>query len=71
MGSTGCVVGIDHIKELVDLSKRNVEKDAPDFLAQERIKLLGELCQIVLLGIFRVSCFPVSLCSGGWSPRLP
>jgi len=37
-------VGIEHIKELVDQSVKNVQKDNPDLLKQERIKLISKLC---------------------------
>ena len=43
MGSSGCVVGIEHIKELVDLSVKNIQNDAPHLLEEERVKLLGQL----------------------------
>jgi len=43
VGRTGCVVGIEHIKELVDQSVKNVQKDNPDLLKEERIKLLSML----------------------------
>ena len=43
VGPTGCVVGIDHMKELVDMSRKNIEKDAPNLLKKEVIKLIGEL----------------------------
>ena len=42
VGPTGCVVGIEHIKELVDQSIKNVQKDNPDLLKEERIKLISE-----------------------------
>ncbi|XP_065901771.1 protein-L-isoaspartate(D-aspartate) O-methyltransferase-like isoform X2 [Dysidea avara] len=41
VGPTGCVVGIEHIKELVDQSVKNVQKDNPDLLKEERIKLIA------------------------------
>ncbi|VDK42254.1 unnamed protein product [Anisakis simplex] len=37
IGETGKVVGIDHIKELVDLSKRNIEKHHSDLLTSGRV----------------------------------
>lgn len=43
VGPTGCVVGIDHMKELVDMSQKNIEKDAPYLLKKEVVKLIGEL----------------------------
>ena len=43
MGSSGCVIGIEHIKELVDLSVKNIKNDAPSLLAEDRIRLLGRL----------------------------
>ncbi|XP_041469463.1 protein-L-isoaspartate(D-aspartate) O-methyltransferase-like [Lytechinus variegatus] len=40
VGSTGKVVGIDHIKELVDKSRKNIEKDNPDLLTSGRMQLV-------------------------------
>ncbi|XP_038623471.1 protein-L-isoaspartate(D-aspartate) O-methyltransferase isoform X1 [Tachyglossus aculeatus] len=40
VGPTGKVVGIDHIKELVDDSINNVKKDDPSFLTSGRVKLI-------------------------------
>lgn len=40
VGSSGCVIGIEHIKELVDLSVKNIKNDAPSLLAEDRIRLL-------------------------------
>eukprot|EP00057_Strongylocentrotus_purpuratus_P032060 XP_786523.3 PREDICTED: protein-L-isoaspartate(D-aspartate) O-methyltransferase [Strongylocentrotus purpuratus] len=40
VGSSGKVVGIDHIKELVDKSRKNIEKDNPDLLTSGRIQLI-------------------------------
>uniref|UniRef100_A0A0M3IAY0 Protein-L-isoaspartate(D-aspartate) O-methyltransferase n=1 Tax=Ascaris lumbricoides TaxID=6252 RepID=A0A0M3IAY0_ASCLU len=37
VGETGKVVGIDHIKELVDLSKRNIEKNHAHLLTSGRV----------------------------------
>ena len=48
VGPTGCVVGIDHMKELVDMSQKNIEKDAPHLLKKEVIKLVGELWVFVI-----------------------
>lgn len=42
MGPKGQVVGIDHIKELVDDSINNVKKDDPTLLSSGRVKLIGE-----------------------------
>ena len=42
VGPTGCVVGIEHIKELVEQLVKNVQKDTPDLLKEERIKLISE-----------------------------
>lgn len=42
VGPKGQVVGIDHIKELVDDSINNVKKDDPAFLSSGRVKLLGK-----------------------------
>ncbi|XP_072166600.1 protein-L-isoaspartate(D-aspartate) O-methyltransferase-like [Diadema setosum] len=40
VGPTGKVVGIDHIQELVDKSRKNIEKDNPDLLRSGRIELV-------------------------------
>lgn len=42
VGPKGKVVGIDHIKELVDDSVNNVRKDDPLLLSSGRVKLLGK-----------------------------
>jgi hypothetical protein len=36
------VIGIDHIKELVDDSITNVKKDDPGLITSGRIKLIGK-----------------------------
>lgn len=41
MGENGKVIGIDHIKGLVDFSISNIKKDKPWLLESKRIKLLG------------------------------
>eukprot|EP00049_Salpingoeca_infusionum_P001019 m.44259 g.44259 ORF g.44259 m.44259 type:complete len:106 (-) comp10826_c0_seq4:603-920(-) len=38
-GSDSTVVGVDHIPELVTMSKDNCEKDCPDALASQRVQL--------------------------------
>ncbi|CAG0916419.1 unnamed protein product [Notodromas monacha] len=40
VGETGLAVGIDHLPELVAMSKRNIEKGNPDLLRGNRIKLI-------------------------------
>jgi len=40
LGDNGTAVGIDHIPELVEMSRRNIEKANPDFLKSGRVKLL-------------------------------
>ncbi|GMR62902.1 hypothetical protein PMAYCL1PPCAC_33097, partial [Pristionchus mayeri] len=40
VGSSGKVVGIDHIPELVEISKRNIEKHHADLLSSGRIELI-------------------------------
>jgi len=40
VGPGGKVVGVEHISELVDLSKRNVAKNKSDFLEQGRVKFV-------------------------------
>ncbi|XP_035754424.1 protein-L-isoaspartate(D-aspartate) O-methyltransferase isoform X2 [Egretta garzetta] len=43
MGPTGKAVGVEHIKELVHESIRNVQEDDPALLSSGRVKLVGEL----------------------------
>lgn len=43
VGPKGKVIGIDHIKELVDDSINNVKKDDPSLIASGRIKLIGKM----------------------------
>ncbi|KAI5638826.1 protein-L-isoaspartate(D-aspartate) o-methyltransferase (PCMT) domain-containing protein [Phthorimaea operculella] len=40
VGTTGMVVGIDHIQELVTMANNNIMKDNPELLTSGRIKLL-------------------------------
>lgn len=40
VGETGKAVGIDHIDELVNFSIANVEKDKPELLTSDRVKLV-------------------------------
>uniref|UniRef100_A0A8C6ZG51 Protein-L-isoaspartate(D-aspartate) O-methyltransferase n=1 Tax=Nothoprocta perdicaria TaxID=30464 RepID=A0A8C6ZG51_NOTPE len=42
MGPTGKAVGVEHIKELVHESIRNVQEDDPTLLSSGRVKLVGE-----------------------------
>lgn len=41
-GNNGSVYGLDHIKELVDLSINNVKMDNPQLLESKKLQLLGE-----------------------------
>ncbi|GFG39839.1 hypothetical protein Cfor_08819 [Coptotermes formosanus] len=41
VGETGMAVGIDHIPELVDFSRSNVQRDKPTLLESNRLKLIG------------------------------
>lgn len=40
VGTTGKVIGIEHIPELVELAKRNVARDQPNMQESGRIKFL-------------------------------
>ncbi|XP_072032653.1 protein-L-isoaspartate(D-aspartate) O-methyltransferase-like isoform X2 [Amphiura filiformis] len=40
VGKTGKVVGIDHIKELVDFSRDNLQKDHPELLESGQVELI-------------------------------
>ncbi|MEQ2187094.1 hypothetical protein GOODEAATRI_001001 [Goodea atripinnis] len=43
VGPKGKVIGIDHIKELVDDSINNVKKDDPSLITSGRVKLIGKI----------------------------
>lgn len=51
MGPTGKAVGVEHIKELVHESIRNVQEDDPTLLSSGRVKLVGELSAVVMLAL--------------------
>ncbi|GES88411.1 protein-L-isoaspartate(D-aspartate) O-methyltransferase-like isoform X1 [Rhizophagus clarus] len=40
VGPEGKVVGIEHIKELVDMSRKNIQKDRPELLESQRVILV-------------------------------
>jgi hypothetical protein len=40
VGPEGKVIGIEHIKELVDMSRKNIKKDRPELLESQRIVLI-------------------------------
>ncbi len=40
VGSTGCVVGIEHIKELSESSREKIKSDQPELLSSNRILLV-------------------------------
>ena len=43
VGKKGKAVGIDHIKELVDMAQSNIENDSPELLESGTIELHGEM----------------------------
>lgn len=38
----GIVIGVDHIKELVTLSEKNIRQDCPELLDSGRVKIVGK-----------------------------
>ncbi|XP_066978548.1 protein-L-isoaspartate(D-aspartate) O-methyltransferase-like isoform X3 [Macrobrachium rosenbergii] len=40
VGETGIAVGIDHISELIKFSQENIEKDSPELLTSNTVKLV-------------------------------
>jgi protein-L-isoaspartate(D-aspartate) O-methyltransferase len=42
LGETGMAVGIDHIPELIESSRSNVQRDNPALLESNRVKLIGK-----------------------------
>ena len=41
VGDKGCVVGIEHIKDLNDQAIKNVQVDSPELLKSKQLTLLG------------------------------
>lgn len=48
MGDKARVVGIDHMQGLVDMSIANVNRDKPDLLRSQRVRLVGKFNEIML-----------------------
>lgn len=46
VGPKGKVIGIDHIKELVDDSINNVKKDDPSLITSGRVTLVGKTLEM-------------------------
>ena len=42
VGDTGNVVGIDHVKELIDWSEKNVRKSHCGLIESGKLKFVGE-----------------------------
>lgn len=42
IGPTGVVYGVDHMSELVELSKSNIQNDCKELLESGRVKLIGK-----------------------------
>lgn len=42
VGENGMAIGIDHINELVEFARSNIQKDKPSLLEKNRIKLVGK-----------------------------
>ena len=42
----GKAIGIDHIQELVDFSKRNIQQDQPDLLRDGVVEFVGEFLSL-------------------------
>ncbi|XP_022902901.1 protein-L-isoaspartate(D-aspartate) O-methyltransferase [Onthophagus taurus] len=40
IGENGTAVGIDHVPELIEASRRNIQRDHPDLLSSNRVKLV-------------------------------
>ncbi|XP_024946189.1 protein-L-isoaspartate(D-aspartate) O-methyltransferase isoform X2 [Cephus cinctus] len=40
VGSSGCIIGLEHIPELIEISTRNVREDCPDLIEEGRIKFV-------------------------------
>ncbi|XP_040614131.1 protein-L-isoaspartate(D-aspartate) O-methyltransferase isoform X3 [Mesocricetus auratus] len=63
VGQSGKVIGIDHIKELVDDSINNVKKDDPMLLSSGRVRLVGMNCNsnVSLASLYHCSGLLVSV----------
>lgn len=45
VGPRGKVIGVEHIPELVEASTKNIRKQHPEYLDENRIKFVGNLIQ--------------------------
>lgn len=43
VGHRGTVFGVDHIRELVEQSRKSIHRDNPELLSSGRVKLFGKL----------------------------
>lgn len=76
VGPKGKVIGIEHIKELVDDSINNVKKDDPSLITSGRVKLIGTMSLmkdythlvhafVLLSDVFRDDCSSLFLLKQG------
>lgn len=49
VGETGKAIGIDHIPELVEFARTNIERDKPSLFERDRVKLIGEYFSSIFL----------------------
>uniref|UniRef100_A0A4X1VQB1 Protein-L-isoaspartate(D-aspartate) O-methyltransferase n=1 Tax=Sus scrofa TaxID=9823 RepID=A0A4X1VQB1_PIG len=66
VGPSGKVIGIDHIKELVDDSINNVRKDDPMLLSSGRVQLVGEYQKALKISSLDNFFFLFGLTSSMW-----
>lgn len=61
MGDKGCVVGIEHIKDLNDQAIKNVQVDSPELLKSKQLTLLGRFIRthIHCIVTYRCAALPV------------
>lgn len=55
-------MGVEHIKELVNESIRNVQEDDPTLLSSGRVKLVGELPGTLMLDPFCEHALALAVC---------
>lgn len=46
VGKTGLAVGIEHIPQLVEYAKTNINKDNPDLLTSGQLKFIGKYISV-------------------------
>lgn len=69
VGEEGRVIGVEHIPELVDLSKRNIAKGNADLLKSKRLRILGKSGPAAMFRLSERDVIWMQLRMVGWGIR--